>query len=40
MFQQLYGFQSAPFARTLTTNDVLATPCVKAEGPLGNCTPA
>ena len=29
MFQQLYGFQSAPFARTLNTGDVLATPCVK-----------
>ena len=29
MFQQLYGFQSAPFARTLNTGDVLTTPCVK-----------
>lgn len=29
MFQQLYGFQSAPFARTLNTGDVLLTPSVK-----------
>jgi general secretion pathway protein A len=29
MFQQLYGFQTAPFSRTLNTGDVLATPCVK-----------
>ena len=29
MFQQLYGFATAPFSRTLTPADVLATPGVK-----------